>query len=215
MSLPTTDIGICNLALDMLKETSITSLTTTPTGLLCGRWYDVVRRATLESYNWNFALLSAAISRGGTPSVSDYTDYYTLPATYLKLRAIIEPEIPLGRRRYEIQGLTLLYDHGGESTLKVWHTKDHTTISEWPALFIQLMSEELALKLGKKLTARPSIIKDIKEDLVETRRLARAMDGQVRPPRRYESSRIVNAGLSPSANRTVAGDYEFPDGMDD
>lgn len=215
MSLPTTDVGVCNLALDMLKESAISSLTATPTGVLCGRWYDVIRRSLLSSYNWNFALLSAALARGGTPTISDYDDYYTLPASLLKLRAIDDPRIPLGRRRFEIQGLTLLYSNGGESTLDVWYTKDETDISIWSPLFLQLMSEELALKLGKKLTARPSIIKDIKEDLVETRRLARAVDGQVRPPRQYESSRIVNAGLNLSSNRTVAGDYEFPDGMDD
>ncbi len=220
MALPTTDIGVCNLALDLLKESTITSLTATNTGLLCGRWYDVVRRATLAAYNWNFALLSATIARGGTPTISDYTDYYTLPATLLKLRAIADPTIPLGRRLYEIQGLTLLYDNGGEDsddsdTLEVWYTQDVTTITTWSPLFLQLMSEELAVKLGKKLTARPAIMKDIKEDLIETRRLARAVDSQARPPRRYESSRIVNAGLNVSSHRTVAGNYEFPDGMDD
>lgn len=215
MALPTTDVGVCNLALDLLKEEIISDFTSTKTGLLCGRWYDVVRRATLAAYNWNFALLSATIARGGTPTITEYVDYYTIPATLLKLRAIADPTVPLGRRRFEIQGLQLHYDNGGASTLEVWYTKDETTISNWSPLFLQLMSEELALKLGKKLTARPAIIKDIKEDLIETRRLARAVDGQSRPPRRYESSRIVNAGLSISSHQTVAGDYEFPDGMDD
>lgn len=220
MALPTTDIGVCNLALDLLKESNIASLTATPTGLLCGRWYDIVRRSTLAAYNWNFALLSATIARGGTPTISDYTDYYTLPATLLKLRAIADPTIPLGRKRYEIQGLTLLYDNGGaddedSATLEVWYTKDETTISTWSPLFLDLMAYELAIKFGKKLTARPGIMKDIKEDLIEIRRLARSVDSQARPPKRYESSRIVNAGLNVSSHRTVAGEYEFPDGMDD
>lgn len=218
MSRPSDSVGICNLALDLIKESVISTLTgdgLTKTEALCARWYDVIRQAVLSAYNWNFALVSANASRGGTPSVSDYEDYYVLPNDYLKLRAIIDPDIPLGRRRFEIQGRDLYYSYGGEDSLPIWYTKDETNITLWPALFIQLVSIELAVVLGKRLTARPSIIKDIKEDLVEARRLARAMDGQVRQPKRYESSRIVNAGLSPSAFKTVAGAYEFEEGMED
>lgn len=211
MSRPSSDVAICNLALDLIKEApvSIISIPVSKTEVLCSRWYDLTRQSVLSSYNWGFALKSAEIPRGGTPSVSDYTDYYVFPNDYLKLRAIIDPEVPLGRRRFELQGRNLLYNYDSATSLPVWYTKDEIDISVYPALFINLLAEELALKLGKKLTARPSVIKDVKEDLVETRRLARAMDSQMRPPRRYESSRIVNAGLSLSSNRTVAGDYEF------
>ena len=217
MARPSSDVAICNLALDLLKEAQISIISTpvTQTEALCARWYDLIRQTVLSAYNWNFALKSVAAARAGTPAVSDYPDYYQLPNDYLKLRAIGDPRVPLGRRDFEIQGSYLLYNGGGDTTLNIWYTKDETTVSIYPALFIKLLAEELALELGKKLTARPSIIKDIKEDRLESRRLARAMDSQVRPPRRYESSRIVNAGLFPGSQQTVAGDYEFPDGMDE
>ena len=220
MARPASDVAICNLALDLLKEKPISALTgdnLTDTEALCARWYDTLRQATLEAYNWNFALVSAEIPRGGAPDEddSDYTDYYTFPNDFLKLRAILDPEVPLGRREFEIQGRNLFFNNGEEEALLVWYTADITNITKWPALFIELFALVLANKLGKRLTARPAILKDIKEDLIEARRLARAVDGQVRPPKRYESSKIVSAGLSPSSNRTVAGAYEFPDGMDD
>lgn len=217
MARPGSDVAICNLALDLLKESPITIISspTTKVEELCARWYDLIRQATLEAYNWNFALVSANASRVGTPSVSDYTDYYQLPNNYLKLRAIIDPAIPLGQRRFEIQGRYLFYNYDEESSMPIWYTKDETTVSLYPALFIKLFSEELALVLGKKLTARPSILKDIKEDRMESRRLARAADGQIRPPRRYESSKVVNAGLNVSSSNSVAGDYEFSEGMED
>lgn len=212
MSRPSSDVAICNLALSLLKESRISVLSGTgvsEVGALCAQWYDVIRQSTLMAYNWNFALVSFAIPRGGTPSVSDYTDYYTFPNDYLKLRAIVDPVVPLGQRQFEIQGRDLYYSYGGATSLPIWYTKDVTDISLYPALFIKLLAEELALVLGKKITARPSIIKDIKEDRVESRRLARAVDGQMRPPRRYESSQIVNAGINLSSRRTAAGDYEF------
>lgn len=217
MSRPSSDVAICNLALDQLKESSITIISTPVTKVeeLCARWYDLIRQSVLTSYNWNFALLSAAISRGGTPTISDYPDYYAFPNNYLKLRAIGDPQRPLSQETYEIQGNYLLYNGGGEATLDIWYTKDETTVSLYPALFIKLLSEELALVLGKKLTARPSILAEIRKDREETRRLARSADGQIRPPSRYESSKIVNAGLNPASHRTVAGAYEFPAGMDE
>jgi hypothetical protein len=217
MARPSSDVAIFNLALDQIKESSISIISTpvTNTEALCARWYDLIRQATLSAYNWNFALKSANILLVGTPEVSDYSDYYQLPNDYLKLRAIEDPKIPIGRKDFEIQGRYLLYSYGGEASLPIWYTKDETDVSLYPALFIRLLSAELAVVFGKKLTARPAVMKDIKEDLVEARRLARAADGQMRPPKRYESSRIVNAGLNLSANRTVAGDYEFPEGMDE
>ena len=217
MSRPSSDVAICNLALDLLKELPITiiSAPTTKVEEMCARWYDVIRQTVLMAYNWNFALKSAAISRGGTPTVSDYPDYYVFPNDYLKLRAIEDPEVPLGRKTFEIQGKYLMYDGGSEASINIWYTKDETDITLYPALFIKLLAEELALVLGKRITARPSIIKDIKEDRAESRRLARAIDSQIRPPKRYESSQIVNAGLNVSAGSSVAGNYEFPAGMDE
>jgi hypothetical protein len=217
MARPTTDVQICNLALDLVKEQPITGFSspTDKVSALCARWYPLMREATLSAYNWNFALKSRAAARIATPEVSDYTDAYQLPNDYLKLRAIIDPEIPLGRRRYEIQGRQLFYNNGGEATLDIWYTKDETDVATYPALYIMLLSHRLALVLGKKLTARSGIMADIKADLQMIILQARNTDGQIRPPKIYESSRIVNAGLNVSASAGAAGDYEFEDGMDE
>lgn len=211
MARPNSNVAICNLALDLIKETPITSLSspTDAKAAACARWYDLTREALLSAYNWNFALRSRAIQRGGTPEVSSYADYYPFPNDFLKLRAIIDPTVPLDTREFEIQGKHLYYNNGGEASIDIWYTKDETDVALYPGLFIKLFSEELAIILGKKLTARPSIIQLIDKERAESRRMARAMDGQMRPPRRYESSKIVNAGLNSAAARVVAGDYEF------
>jgi hypothetical protein len=217
MGRPTSDVAICNLALDLIKEAPITTLSspTDKTSALCGRWFPIERESTLSAYNWNFALKSRAIQRGGTPEVSDYPDYYPFPNDYLKLRAILDPEIPLAQRRYEIQGKNLFYDNGGEASLDIWYTKDETDVSLYPGLFINLLAHRLALRLGKKLTGKASIMNEIRTDLKELLMQARGADGQIRPPTRYESSRIVNAGLNVSSGSYAAGNYEFPEGMDE
>jgi len=217
MGRPTSDVAICNLSLDLVKENPITSLSSPQDKVssLCARWYPVVREMVLSAYNWNFALKSRAIQRGGTPEVSGYADYYPFPNDYLKLRAIGNPGIPLSQRDFEVQGNNLFYDNGGGASLDIWYTRNETDVTVYPALFIALLSHRLALILGKKLTARPATMADIKADLKDILLQARGTDSQIRPPKRYESSRIVNAGLYPNSKTSVAGDYEFEAGMDE
>jgi hypothetical protein len=81
--------------------------------------------------------------------------------------------------------------------------------------FILLVATEFAIVAARKFPARGSIVADLKNDLQDLRSQARGMDGQIRPPKVYESSRIVNAGLNPTGTIGVAGDYEFPEGMDE
>ena len=211
MSNPTSKVGVCNLALDLLKEKPISDIDTPTTDVesLCARQYDIVRTALLQSRNWSFATKSEAISRGGTPSVSIYADYYTLPNDYLKLLAINDPNQPLTRHAYHIESGKLLMDNNGASSLDIWFIYDFGTVASFPPLFTELLAWRLALQLGYKITAKPSVIAEIKKGLVLAEREALAFNGQERPPTRYENSKIVNAGLTPASKQQVAGDYEF------
>lgn len=216
MARPTTDIGIINLGFDLIKETPITTIErqTDKKSAYAARWYPVILEKNLSAYNWNFNLKSAAILRNGTPSVSDYPDSYLFPNDYLKLRAIGNPKTPLNRLRYEIQGRNLLYDNGGEASLDIWYSSLLTDVAAYPMHFILLVATEFAIAAARKFPARGSIVADLKNDLQDLRSQARGMDGQIRPPKVYESSRIVNAGLNPTGTIGVAGNYEFPAGMD-
>lgn len=217
MARPTTDVHICNLGFDLIKETPITSLSspTDKKSAFSARWYPLELESLLAAYNWNFALKSRAINRNGTPDVSNYSDSYQLPNNYVRLRAIFDPNKPLTRYKYEIQGRNLLINNGGESSLDIWYTALETDVTVYPALFISLLAHRFAVRAGKKFAARSSIMADVKSDLKEILLQARGSDGQIRPPKTYESSSIVNAGLNPGSTAGVAGDCEFPEGMDE
>lgn len=211
MALPTSKVGICNLALDLLKEKPIADIDTPTTDVesLCARWYDVSRTGLIQSRNWSFANKSEAISRGGTPSISVYTDYYTFPNDYLKLTAIGTTRTPLTRKDYRIESKKILLDNGAASTLDVWFMYDNTDITNYPPLFTILLAARLAIALSYKITAKPSVIKQVQAFIIQMEKEALAFNGQERPPQRYENSRIVNIGLYPSTLQQVAGDYEF------
>lgn len=217
MARPTTDIGIINMGFDLIKETPITTIErlADKKSAFAARWFPAILEKNMSAFNWNFNLKSAAILRSGTPSVSEYADSYLFPNDYLKLRAIGDPETPLNKCRYEIQGRSLFYDNGGDASLNIWYSALTTDVASYPMHFILLVATEFAIVAARKFPARGSIVADLKNDLKDLRSQARGMDGQIRPPKVYESSRIVNAGLNPTGTIGVAGDYEFPEGMDE
>ena len=197
--------------LDLLKEKPISDIDspTTDVESLCARWYDVVRSGLIQSRNWSFATKSEAISRGGTPSVSIYADYYTFPNDYLKLIAITSPKHSLSRYDFRIESGIILIDNNGGSSLDVWFLYDNDTVTEFPPLFTLLLAGRLALVVAHKITAKPTVIKQIAEFISVTEKEALAFNGQERPPTRYENSTLVSSGLFPSTLQQVAGDHEF------
>ena len=211
MAVPNDKVDICNLAADMLKEAPIADIDTPTTAVegVFSRWYDITRQAVYEAHNFNFSTKSEAISRGGAPSVSIYADYYILPNDYLRLTAINSPRTALSRYEYDIQAGRLLISNSGASSLNVWFIYDETDVTKFTPLFAKLLAATLALVVGYKITAKPSILRAVKDKMIELENAALAANGQERPPIRYENSKIVNAGLFPSTLQQVAGDHEF------
>jgi len=213
MSKPTSPQAICNLALDLLNEKQIVSISPpdpdNTTEQLCARWYDVVRRKLLESGNWNFAQASQAVPRGGTPSVDRYSDYYVFPNNYLKLTAIKDWDLPLQRWDYRIEGKKLLINNSTASSIDLYFIQDIEDVTMFPGYFSDLFAGLLALSMARKLTAKPSVLTFISEYIKEARRVALGANGQAQPPRRYERSKIKQAGMRPGSANSVAGDYNF------
>lgn len=211
MALPSSNTQICNIALDYLKEKSVTDIDSPATVVesLLNRRYDLTRTALLASRNWNFARASAAFLLTDSPSVTIYDDAYALPNDYVKLLALIDPRHPLSRYDYEISQGLLLIDNGGAESIDAWYTKNITDISLMPAYFIDYLAAELAFKVAFKITAKNAAIQEMKLIRDDTRMAALAANGQERPPQRYESSKIVNAGLRPTSQQQVAGPHTF------
>lgn len=211
MSRPTSSIAICNLALDLLNEKSVTNIIApeSTVEVLCNRWYDVTRTKLLESANWAFAQNSEAIPRGGTPSIDRYPDYYVFPNNYLKLTAIKNWDYPLQRWDYRIEGNRILLNNSGAGTLDTFFIQDFEDVSTFPGYFSILLAAEVALAVAMKLTAKPSKLTFLSEYITDLRRVAFGANGQIQPPRRYERSKIKQVGLFPASQNQVAGPHTF------
>lgn len=206
MAAPTAAVDICNLALDLLRQDSITSITS-PTGgadTICARWYDHTRRATLRKHPWNFATKRATLTANVTAPTFGYSSAFDLPVNFIRLCTIGDDYINDLQGKYQIENFQLLFNADASGALKIRYIYDFTNVSQMDALFIDVLAAELALRMAYKITGTDDAGDRIKEHLKLIAPEAYAIDGQERPPIRIQRSRFLDARRRGSSSR-VAG----------
>ncbi len=196
MAAPNSPVGICKLALDLLKQTSVLSSIANPTTKeekVCARWYDATRRAVLRKHFWVFARTRKSISRDATAPPFGYADAYNLPTEYLRLQFIGNDTENDYERKYESNGRQLLLNNSGSASLNVGYIQDITAVSDFDSLFVLLLVAELAANMAYAFTAKNTVIERISLILETLRAEAKSVNGQDRPPKRIESSKFKNA----------------------
>lgn len=212
MAAPTSAVEICNLALDLLKQDAIASITA-PTGgtdVICARWYDHVRRATLRKHPWNFAATRITIAPNATAPAFGYSYAYDLPSDFIRLLTIGDDYIGDLKGKYQVEDGQLLYSAADSSSLKVRYVYDYTDIAHADPLFLDVFAAELALRIAYKVTGSHEAAEAITEHLKKIAPEAYAIDGQERPPTRIQRSKFLNARCRASSTG-VAGQFTVTD----
>lgn len=207
MAAPTTSTEIANLALDALGEDIIADIESpiTKAGKAANRFYDVVRRAVLRAYAWNFAKKTVYIARTGTP-VSDYSDAYTLPSDCLRLLTVGGTSDEDSETDYDLRERDICINYGEADALLIRYTFDQENVSKFDALFVTIFSLELALAIGYKITMKKSTEERLRARLAEETNKAITVDGQERVQRRRQRSKWL-ARRSGAGSTGVASQY--------
>jgi hypothetical protein len=205
---------VCNLALNRLGvDNLVVSIDDPKTEeeVICSRWYDPTRRWLLREHVWNFAKTRTSISRVATPAFG-YEDAYQMPNDLIKFLDFMPLEegdlssghISLSTYPYEIEGDRILLNNAGATTLKIIYTKDVTDVSKFDDLFIESFSIYLAKNMSYKFTLSTKVLGELRKDLENAKLMAKAMDGQERPPKRVQKSKFLRA------RRRLRGDVASP-----
>ncbi len=208
MAAPTSPVAICNLALDHLKQGTVTNIEapTTTTAVICARWYDTTRRAVLRKHTWSFAKTRRSLSRNSTAPSFGYADAYNLPNDFVRLRSIGDDSIGDYKQLtqpYEIEGDQILINNNEGDSLDITYIKDEILVTKFDPLFVDLLAVELALRMSYKFTLKNTVIVRLNEMATILRAEAKSVNGQDRPPRRVERSKYRRARRSLTSN--VAG----------
>jgi len=211
---PSSDAEICNLALSLLNQPPITDIDnpTTKTGELSARWYHQERRATLRSHPWNFASKREILSPLSETPAFGYDNAFQLPSTFIRLVAIGDDQyIDTVKLNYQIEDGKLLTSDvftTDSDQLKIRYVYDITDVNQFDPLFVEVLAHNLAIRFHPQFSQSGVTKDELKKDLQVLTSMAFAVDGQDRPPTRFQRSKLIERRRGFS-RRGVAGPFEI------
>ena len=191
----TSQTDICNLALDLLSAGTVndTETPTTATESLLNRWYDQSRRKVLREHPWNFAIKRQELAASATAPAFGYSAAFPVPADFVRLLRLDSSDgQSLGHTEYEVENGSILINTDATS-LRLIYIYDITDVTKFDPMFVDLLAYEVALSVAFKVTESNTAIQRVAELQKSRGAMARAIDGQERPPHRREVSRNRSA----------------------
>ena len=189
---PQSEVDVCNLALGHLKQRAIVQLDppTTDPEVVCANWYQQVRRSTLRTHPWNFAIKRVEILPDATYTPEfGFTHAYVKPVDFIRLIGFYEDlGFVTNRGEFDLENDYILKDGTDNEAINVRYVSDVTNVGKMDPLFIDLFALNLAIRMAPQFTGGEARVKTLVAIHKEVKGEATAIDGQERPPRRKQSS---------------------------
>lgn len=177
MALTITDVNVCNMALDMLKEAPITSLSEeSPNAERLNRNFDILRTSFLTMHPWNFAAKRASITVDGTAPAFGWSYRYAIPSDCLQIRPLrYDGEHGYPLVPYEVEDGYILTDQ--TTPLKLIYTYDHTTYGGWHYAAVTAFATWIAYNIAHAVTGKVSAKAELREAWQGAFSEAKRLDG--------------------------------------
>lgn len=202
MAKPSSKVAIVNLALSHLKTDPVVSIEPpdedSKAASAGAKWYDQARRHVLEDHPWKFASKRTMLVAETDAPEFEYSTAYELPANFVRVNRIGENwEYPV--EDYEIEGDLILCNESSPLYLKyVW---DITDVTKFTPKFITALSYKLASFMAYEITGNATAKEAMETIYDKELTTAGSVNGQNRPTRRIEKSKLRAARLTGSARR--------------
>lgn len=146
----TSDVGVCNLALDWCNTRNITSLDEdTKESKKCNAWYDLIRKSLLTNLNASFAIKRARLAEDlNYTEVYGYSKAYSLPNDCLH---VLNLGSPIHDNLYQIEGEHFFCNVENEDVY-IRYIADVKDVTKFDAEFIDLFALKLAERICVPLT---------------------------------------------------------------
>ena len=180
------EVGLCNMALVLVGEDRINSLTEdNKPARFCNEHYANIRDRVLRSGSWNVATKRAALALNATAPAFEFTNAFQLPTDFLRLVKIENQRV--GHRIEEDRLLS------SEGALNIVYIFQLTDVSKMDPLLqdaiAALLAAELAIPIAQNLNLYRSLMTVYAEKLAE----ARLQDSLEGPIEVIESTAWVDA----------------------
>lgn len=199
MTIITSAVGICNLALGHLKINPIASIEVPESieASICAKYYDITRQAVLESYNWAFAMKRATLAEDSSDPIFGWSSQSSsMPSDFLKLVGVYdnsgEMYINTDNQYFEFEGGHILTDLSAPYYIK--YIADITDVAKFDRLFVMNLSYALAVNMSENLKVSSTLLQVILQkwqDIWEKN--ATAINGGQTGIIRINQSKYINA----------------------
>jgi len=183
-------VDICNAALTKLGESRITDLSDDVKGAReMNAVYDLRRKALLRAYLWSFSMERVSLTALADAPDWGYTVQYQLPADCLRVVQVSDtwdvpgmadymngPDMEL----YRIEGRTIRTDLSAPLPLR--YVKNVTDPNQFDALFVEALSDDLALTTCEAITQSSTKKEDLRAAKKESILLAVRANAIELPP---------------------------------
>jgi hypothetical protein len=192
----TSEVDICNRALDEIGSDPIMSLTDdTREANLCNRLYPLARDELLRKSNWNFAIKRVSLPQDATAPASQYAYQFVLPADYIKLKGFYrQGDLLYGHEDYspffQKEGNRILTNDTAVDLIYVARVAD---VNLFDNLFIEALALRMASSLAYSISNNRQLMETLKSLADIKLREAIASDGQESPQRRIRRSKWLTA----------------------
>lgn len=195
LTVPTSEVAICNLALSRLKQEPITQMdpATDKVSQICSQWYHQKRQEVLRAHTWNFATAIVQLSPASDAEpIFGFSHAYLLPTDWLRYLGRYDDfgsRIPGSDGDYDIQGRYYVMNGEDNESINLKYIKDFQTVQQMDPLFRALLVLELAIVMAPNFSSGESRVQSLMAEYKDVKAQATAIDGQERPPRRVQHSK--------------------------
>ena len=176
------DVDVCNAALQMLGLDPIASLTDETTEAdFCNLHYPVIRNSYLQSYSWKFATGQQALSLLVDTPLFDWTYAFQLPTNMLRLE-----KISAAATTFDIQGKKLLCNSNEVSIEALFELGEEN----YPDYFLEALILKFAAHAALPLLEDAEKAKELGKQFDEANMRARRTDAWQHPPKRIADSKF-------------------------
>lgn len=168
----TSDVAICNMALQKLGAARITSLSEdSPNARECNACYAAMRDLELRKHRWSFATRREALAADASAPAFGPAYSYTLPSDFLRL---LEPDPAENYNTldWRIEGRKIVTDAAAPLNVRLIYRVEDP--NEFDAAFAEALACRIALQTCEKITQSNTKMEAIrmqyKDAITEARR---------------------------------------------
>lgn len=175
------EVEICNRALDAIGAPTITALTEgTRQAGICNRYFPQLRDDVLAAHPWNFAIKRAVLPALETAPAWGFDYAYQIPTDCLRVVEVEGEDAIVPPSAWQVESGSIVTDM--TAPLYIRYISRVTETGLFAPLFVSALAARIAAEIAQPLTGSSDIRGRMQKEFADQMRRARSADGQEGTP---------------------------------